>query len=178
MSATLVQADADAATVFDPDSWTAGAPYDALERLRAGAPVHPIALPDLPRIWLLTRHDDVIRVSRDDATFSSSTGNTFIEVPAGGKPAALNAGVAASRGSIVVFADARQRFSRSAVAELVANFEDAAVGGVTGELVLDCEHEFAPGVAELCLDGPAPLLADADGTYPLPEPGKKRRREF
>ena len=35
----------------------------------------------------------------------------LIEVPAGGKPLALNAGVAASTGDILVFADARQRFA-------------------------------------------------------------------
>jgi cellulose synthase/poly-beta-1,6-N-acetylglucosamine synthase-like glycosyltransferase len=63
----------------------------------------------------------------------------LIEVPAGGKPLALNAGVTASTGDILVFADARQRFSADALVELVANFDDDVVGGVTGELVLDCE---------------------------------------
>lgn len=89
MTATLSQADADAATVFDPDVWTAGAPYDALARLRAATPVHRIELPDLPPAWLLTRHDDVIRVSRDDDTFSSATGNTFVPAPAGPDSAML-----------------------------------------------------------------------------------------
>jgi cytochrome P450 len=89
VTATIAQADTDAATVFDPDVWTAGAPYDALTRLRAGAPVHRVELSDLPPIWLLTRHEDVIRVSRDDATFSSSTGNTFVPVPAGADSAML-----------------------------------------------------------------------------------------
>jgi biofilm PGA synthesis N-glycosyltransferase PgaC len=65
----------------------------------------------------------------------------LIEVRAGGKPLALNAGVAAAHGSILVFADARQRFSRDAIAELVANFDDPEVGGVTGELILDCEQD-------------------------------------
>ena len=78
-----------AATVFDPDVWTSGAPYDALAELRADAPVHRIELAGLPPIWLLTRHEDVIRTSRDDATFSSSTGNTFIPVPAGPDSAML-----------------------------------------------------------------------------------------
>ncbi len=35
-----------------------------------------------------------------------------------------------------------------------------------------------PEVAKLTLDGPAPLQADDDGTYPLPQPGKKRKREY
>jgi cellulose synthase/poly-beta-1,6-N-acetylglucosamine synthase-like glycosyltransferase len=63
-----------------------------------------------------------------------------IEVPAGGKPRALNAGVAASTGEILVFADARQRFAPGALAALVSNFADPGVGGATGELILDCEQ--------------------------------------
>src|SRR5688572_5160571 len=45
----------------------------------------------------------------------------FLEVPAGGKPLALNAGVAAARGEILVFADARQRFSRATLVALASN---------------------------------------------------------
>jgi cellulose synthase/poly-beta-1,6-N-acetylglucosamine synthase-like glycosyltransferase len=63
----------------------------------------------------------------------------LIELPAGGKPLALNAGVAAARGEIVVFADARQRFSSDALLHLISNFADPQVGGVTGQLVLDTE---------------------------------------
>jgi cellulose synthase/poly-beta-1,6-N-acetylglucosamine synthase-like glycosyltransferase len=63
----------------------------------------------------------------------------LIELAPGGKPQALNAGVAAARGDILVFADARQRFAKDALQELLANFNDEAVGGATGELVLDCE---------------------------------------
>jgi cellulose synthase/poly-beta-1,6-N-acetylglucosamine synthase-like glycosyltransferase len=67
----------------------------------------------------------------------------LIELPRGGKPLALNAGVAAARGEIVVFADARQRFAPDAIAALVSNLADPSVGGVTGELVLDCEADPA-----------------------------------
>jgi biofilm PGA synthesis N-glycosyltransferase PgaC len=67
----------------------------------------------------------------------------IVQVPAGGKPLALNAGVGAARGDILVFTDARQRFSRTALLELVANFADPVVGGVTGELILDCEEPLA-----------------------------------
>jgi cellulose synthase/poly-beta-1,6-N-acetylglucosamine synthase-like glycosyltransferase len=52
---------------------------------------------------------------------------------------ALNAGVAAARGDILVFADARQQFSPGTLTALVSNFADPGVGGVTGELILDCE---------------------------------------
>ena len=49
---------------------------------------------------------------------------------------------------------------------------------VTRDDMLDCAHEFAPDVATLCMDSPAPLQAGSDGKYPVPEPGIKTRREF
>jgi cellulose synthase/poly-beta-1,6-N-acetylglucosamine synthase-like glycosyltransferase len=65
----------------------------------------------------------------------------LIDVPRGGKPLALNAGVAASTGDILVFADARQQFAPGALAALIRNFADPDVGGATGELVLDSERD-------------------------------------
>ncbi|HJR58563.1 MAG TPA: glycosyltransferase family 2 protein [Vicinamibacterales bacterium] len=68
----------------------------------------------------------------------------LVELPAGGKPLALNAGVAAARGEIIVFADARQQFAPDALMHLVAGFADPQVGAVTGELVLDAEERSTP----------------------------------
>src|ERR1051326_270214 len=62
-----------------------------------------------------------------------------IDAPAGGKALALNAGVAAARHDLIVYADARQVFAPDALRELVAPFADPAVGAVTGELLLDAE---------------------------------------
>jgi poly-beta-1,6-N-acetyl-D-glucosamine synthase len=62
-----------------------------------------------------------------------------VRIPRGGKAAALNAARVHARFDIVVFADARQVFASDALRELVAPFDDPAVGGVTGELLLDCE---------------------------------------
>jgi cellulose synthase/poly-beta-1,6-N-acetylglucosamine synthase-like glycosyltransferase len=59
-----------------------------------------------------------------------------------GKAAALNAGCAAARGEVLVFADARQTWAPEALGRLLENFADPAVGGASGELVL----ESAPGV--------------------------------
>jgi predicted dehydrogenase len=49
---------------------------------------------------------------------------------------------------------------------------------VTFDDMLNHEHEFAPGVADLSFDGPAPLQVDESGHYPWPEPGIKKTREF
>jgi len=42
---------------------------------------------------------------------------------------------------------------------------------ITYDDMLNCQHEFAPSVDKLVIDGPAPILADKDGKYPVPQPG-------
>jgi len=42
---------------------------------------------------------------------------------------------------------------------------------ITFEEMLNCEHEFAPGLDELTMNSPAPLQAGPDGKYPVPQPG-------
>jgi cellulose synthase/poly-beta-1,6-N-acetylglucosamine synthase-like glycosyltransferase len=79
---------------------------------------------------VLARYDGIVRA---------------VETAGLGKAAALNAGVACATGDIVVFADARQMFAPDAVRALVAPFADAAIGGVTGELLLDCEASDVAG---------------------------------
>ena len=49
---------------------------------------------------------------------------------------------------------------------------------VTYDDILNSEHEFAPDVDKLTLDGPAPLIADAEGKYPVPVPGLNKKREY
>jgi len=52
-----------------------------------------------------------------------------------GKAAALNSGVTEATGEILVLTDARQTFGTNGVRELVANFQDPLIGGVSGELL-------------------------------------------
>jgi predicted dehydrogenase len=42
---------------------------------------------------------------------------------------------------------------------------------ITYQQMLDCDHEFAPNVAEMTPDGPAPVVPGPDGKYPVPQPG-------
>lgn len=50
---------------------------------------------------------------------------------------------------------------------------------ITRDQMLNCEHEFAPDLDKLTMDSPAPLQIDpATGKYPVPEPGKKKKREY
>jgi len=49
---------------------------------------------------------------------------------------------------------------------------------ITFEEMLQCEHEMAPDVDKFTMDSPAPLLADASGRYPVPQPGIVTTREY
>jgi hypothetical protein len=49
---------------------------------------------------------------------------------------------------------------------------------ITYEQMLDCPHEFAPDVANMTADGPAPVMPDADGKYPVPMPGVNKEVEY
>ena len=49
---------------------------------------------------------------------------------------------------------------------------------ITFDQMLNCEHEFAPNVDKLTMDGPAPVKADANGRYPVPLPGITTDREY
>lgn len=49
---------------------------------------------------------------------------------------------------------------------------------ITFEQMLNCDHEFAPGLDQLTKDSPAPLTPDANGKYPIPQPGITTKREY
>jgi biofilm PGA synthesis N-glycosyltransferase PgaC len=54
----------------------------------------------------------------------------------GGKAIALNHGLAAAHGEVIVFTDARQIIASEALKHIVANFADPNVGCVSGELMI------------------------------------------
>lgn len=49
---------------------------------------------------------------------------------------------------------------------------------ITFDDMLNCEHEFAPGLDQLTMESPSPLTAGPDGKYPVPMPGITRTREY
>lgn len=49
---------------------------------------------------------------------------------------------------------------------------------VTFEDMLACDHEFAPGVADLTKDSDSPLMPGENGLYAVPAPGILTTREF
>ena len=49
---------------------------------------------------------------------------------------------------------------------------------ITFDDMLNCDHEFAPGVDKLTMDSPSPLPANSEGKYPQPMPGITRKHEY
>ncbi len=49
---------------------------------------------------------------------------------------------------------------------------------MTFQDMLNCDHEFAPGLDKLTKDSPAPLQPGPNGRYPQPQPGVNLKREY
>jgi cholest-4-en-3-one 26-monooxygenase len=69
--------------VYDPDNFVGGVPHEMFATLRRDAPVYEHPKPDGDRFWCITRHDDLVGVNRDNATFSSNRYATNIDAPQG-----------------------------------------------------------------------------------------------
>ncbi len=63
--------------IFDPALYENAVPWDTYRWLRANSPVHWHPDTEGPGFWAVTRHADVMRVSRDPAVFSSYAKSVF-----------------------------------------------------------------------------------------------------
>jgi cytochrome P450 len=157
----------DAEVVFDPTTYVAGVPFDALARLRRTAPVAwvpeipVLGWPEGPGFWLVLRHAEVESVLRRPELFSSSLGATQIRDP--GTPEALSY---VRRMMLNMdppeHSRLRRLLSRSFTPRAVARLED----GIRGHARAICDRAFAGprGECDFAKDVAAdlPLLALAD----------------
>ena len=70
---------------------------------------------------------------------------------------------------------------RGVEASLVASMGRMAANTgreITFDQMLQCDHDMAPNIEKFTMDSPAPLLADANGRYPVPQPGIVTTREY
>jgi cellulose synthase/poly-beta-1,6-N-acetylglucosamine synthase-like glycosyltransferase len=82
----------------------------------------------------------VVSDGSTDRTLALATeagADLVLEVPRGGKVAALNAAVEKARGDVLAFSDANSIWEREALGRLVARFADPRVGYVCGQLRLE-----------------------------------------
>jgi predicted dehydrogenase len=49
---------------------------------------------------------------------------------------------------------------------------------ITWDDMVNCEHAFAPDADKFTMDSAPPVASDANGRYPVPEPGIKKTREY
>lgn len=116
---------------YDPaDPAVLADPYPAYARLRAEAPVEHLPEHD---IWLVSRYDDVARVIRDPATFSSRLGMSPPPVRAGdGTPVGVGYRIGAPNVRVLIATDPPEhRIFRHAVA---ACFTPAAIDALQPRL--------------------------------------------
>ena len=64
--------------IHDPDRYVEGVPYEEFRWLRANRPVFYQELPEGRGYWAVTRHADVVEVSKDLRTFSSERAGVII----------------------------------------------------------------------------------------------------
>ncbi|MEQ9395572.1 cytochrome P450 [Haliea sp.] len=65
--------------VYSPDSYTRGIPHEQFAWLREHAPVYWHEHPDGGGYWVLSRHADIVAVSRDFKTFSAQQGFVMVD---------------------------------------------------------------------------------------------------
>ncbi len=113
--------------------------------VRNEAQALPRKLCNLSELDYPSDHCEIVVVSdgSTDATNEILAGwpngrlRTFASAQHEGKASALNLGIRAAQGEIVIFTDARQIIQRDAIRHLVSNFADPSVGCVSGELMLE-----------------------------------------
>lgn len=65
--------------VYSPDSYTQGIPHEQFAWLREHAPVYWHEHPDGGGYWVLSKHADIVAVSRDFKTFSAQQGFVMVD---------------------------------------------------------------------------------------------------
>ncbi len=65
--------------VYNPDNYVAGVPHQQFKALRDQAPVHWHQHPDGSGYWVVSRHKEVMQVSRDHKTFSAQRGFVLVD---------------------------------------------------------------------------------------------------
>ena len=64
---------------FENDAFARSVPYEMFDWLRQNDPVRWYDWPHGKGYWAVTRHDDLVAIHKDTATYSSETGATALE---------------------------------------------------------------------------------------------------
>src|SRR5215470_444997 len=69
--------------IADPEAYLGGVPHEQFALLRREAPVFRHREANGPGFWAITRHEDIVRVARDPATFGQAPALFIEDLPAG-----------------------------------------------------------------------------------------------
>lgn len=138
--------------LLDASSFRGGQPHDTFAWLRDNDPVHWHEEPDGPGFWAVTRHEDVVSVGRDAATFSSAAG---IMIPSG---SGFGSGAGAPRMMISMDPPDHTGFRKLVVPEFLPKAVKAMAPRVR-----ELATEIIDGVIE---KGECDLVTDVAGLMP------------
>jgi cellulose synthase/poly-beta-1,6-N-acetylglucosamine synthase-like glycosyltransferase len=115
-----------------------------------GARIENLLACDYPRerLEIVVASDGSTDATEAIASGFADRGVRVVRTERGGKGQALNAGVAAATGEVLVFTDANTEFHRDALRAIVHPLADAAIGGVAGN-----QRYVRGGEASLSADG-------------------------
>jgi cholest-4-en-3-one 26-monooxygenase len=65
--------------LFSPAVYATGVPHEAFRVLRAESPVYFHKEPNGPGFWAITKHQDIVNISKDPKRFSSWRGGTILQ---------------------------------------------------------------------------------------------------
>ena len=146
------------------DTWGESVPHEQLDLLREHDPVHWHPEPEGPGFWAVTRHEDVVAISRDTETFSSELGSTFISTQ-------TDEAMAQMRLSILNMDGAKHNRYRRLVSKgftprVVAQLEEQIVERAEAIVDAVCERGECEFVEEVAAQLPLQIICDMIG---LPE---------
>jgi poly-beta-1,6 N-acetyl-D-glucosamine synthase len=120
----------DAAVTFFPPVSVIVPAYN--EEVGIAAAVHSLAGNDYPTLEVIVVDDGSTDGTAAAVAAIDDPRVTLIRQPNGGKPAALNTGIAAARHDIIVMVDGDTIFEPDTIQNLVASMADPTVGAVAG----------------------------------------------
>jgi cytochrome P450 len=132
---TATLPETDGVDIASPDVYAAGVPYARFATLRRDAPVFWHTEPDGPGFWAITKHRDVMQVSKDAAVFSSECqGTQIVNLPRGD--------IRVSPDNLAVMDPPRHTQHRAIIAQSFVPSTLAKLEGYIGQLVTSLLDEL------------------------------------
>ena len=155
------------------DTWGLGVPVDQFDRLRREDPVHWHPEPNDTGFWAVTRHADVVAVSRDPELFSSELGSPFISTQTDEAMEQIRLSILGMDGA--KHHRYRRLVSKGFTPRVIATLEQQIVNRAEAIADTVCERGECEFVQEVAAQLPLQMICDMIG---LPESDWQRMFEL